>query len=627
MRRILRRRIRVLGAGLALAALVAPSAAVAGVSLRGVDASRYPTVRFSVVTQKPSTAAPAVTENGRPVAGLQTFNLAAAKSVAVLLDRSQSMKGKPIKDAAAAAGAFIDSKPARDKVEIVGFGRTAVALSGFSPARIDSQSVLDTLSVDRHQGTALYDAIVLAAEQLGSEDNAGRVIIVLTDGADVSSEATLNDAVEAARKVGAAIYPIGIEGRSFSPSPLQQLARATGGTYHRAVSTATLPAVYAAIAHELARTWRIEYLTAARPGDALKLSARVPDSGKGFATLTVPGSAEVPQGGLLPSVLTSSVGSTLALVLLVALLVLAGAFTATAGREGMWLRNRLDVHVTEPAAVRKRRSGDGGRFGAFRALAQGTDEAFAHLKQWKSIRRLLERADLPLRPAEFVYLCAACGIGLGLLVALSGIGPLMIVIAMAFGASAPFGYVKFRASRRLKAFENQLPDLLVTVAASLKAGHSFRQGLQTVVEEGQPPAASEFKRVLTETRLGRPMDDALTEMGERVGSKNLDFVITAVTIQRQVGGSLAGLFDMVADAVRQRQQFQRKIKSLTATGRMSAYVLLGLPIFMALSLTVMNPKYMAPLYHTPTGHKLVYVSIAMMAMGSAVLKKIVSFKG
>ena len=115
------------------------------------------------------------------------------------------------------------------------------------------------------------------------------------------------------------------------------------------------------------------------------------------------------------------------------------------------------------------------------------------------------------------------------------------------------------------------------MAASLKAGHSFRQGMQSVVDEGVDPAAREFKRVLTEARLGRPMDDALTEMALRIGSKNFEFVMSAVTIQRQVGGSLAGLFDMVADTVRQRQQFRRKIKGLTAMGRMSAYVLVGLP--------------------------------------------------
>jgi tight adherence protein B len=123
------------------------------------------------------------------------------------------------------------------------------------------------------------------------------------------------------------------------------------------------------------------------------------------------------------------------------------------------------------------------------------------------------------------------------------------------------------------------------------------------------------------------MDEALAETAERIGSNNFGFVITAVTIQRQVGGSLAGLFDMVADTVRQRQQFARKIKGLTAMGRASAYVLIGLPFFVALALTLLNPSYMHPLYATSTGHTLIMVGLMMMAFGSLILRKLVSFKG
>ena len=198
---------------------------------------------------------------------------------------------------------------------------------------------------------------------------------------------------------------------------------------------------------------------------------------------------------------------------------------------------------------------------------------------------------------------------------------------MVFGGFIPIFVVSFKAKRRLTALDDQLPDLLVTLAASLKAGHSFRQGIQAVVDEGMPPASKEFKRVLTETQLGRPMDEALADMAERVGSKNLAFVVTAVTIQRQVGGSLAGIFDMVAEAVRQRQQFARKIRSLTAMGRASAYVLVGVPFFMLGSITLMNPEYMEPLYHTSTGHKLLILGVVMISLGTVFLRKIVSFKG
>jgi tight adherence protein B len=123
------------------------------------------------------------------------------------------------------------------------------------------------------------------------------------------------------------------------------------------------------------------------------------------------------------------------------------------------------------------------------------------------------------------------------------------------------------------------------------------------------------------------MEEALSEMAARVGSPNFDFVITSVNIQRQVGGSLAGLIDMVADTVRQRQQFERKIKGLTAMGRASAYVLMVLPFFMAGAITLINPGYMDPLFNTGTGHKLILVGLLMMTFGCIAMRRIVSFRG
>jgi tight adherence protein B len=204
---------------------------------------------------------------------------------------------------------------------------------------------------------------------------------------------------------------------------------------------------------------------------------------------------------------------------------------------------------------------------------------------------------------------------------------ILVLLFAALAALSPIFFVMFKAGARIKSFDNQLPDLLITIAASLKAGHSFRHAVQAVVDEGAEPAAKEFRRVLTETRLGRPMDQALADMGDRIGSKNLSFVLTAVTIQRQIGGSLAGLFDMVAETVRQRQQFARKIRGLTAMGRMSAWVLAGLPFGIAFIVSIMNPTYMAPLWGSQTGHQLIALGLVMLAIGALVLKKIVSFKG
>jgi tight adherence protein B len=312
---------------------------------------------------------------------------------------------------------------------------------------------------------------------------------------------------------------------------------------------------------------------------------------------------------------------------LVGFLALLATGIALATRKGARLRSRIDAHVTPSSAERSKKLLKGERFGAAAGLFKATENAFSHLNAWRKLQRTIERADVPLRTVEFLYIALGTSFLFGILAAVAAATSVVILLGFALGLLLPICFLWFKASRRLAAFENQLPDLLITMAASLKAGHSFRQGIQTIVDEGQAPAADEFKRVLTETRLGRPMDDALNEMTERVGSTNLEFVITCVTIQRQVGGSLAGLFDMVAEAVRDRQQFARKIKSLTAMGRMSAYVLCGLPFVVAGALTLLNGEYMAPLYDTPQGHMLIMIGLAMMVVGSLLLKKIVSFKG
>jgi tight adherence protein B len=306
--------------------------------------------------------------------------------------------------------------------------------------------------------------------------------------------------------------------------------------------------------------------------------------------------------------------------------VLLALWFAGAARGGTWLTARISPHLGPTAArTRVKRRSDGQSLR--KTIVAATEHAFANVRQFRLLQQLLTRADLPLLAAELLYLCIGVGLVTGLLAAVTGTPAPVTVLLMAAGGSAPVVWVAYRARARMKAFDNQLADLLITIAASLKAGHSFRHAVQAVVDEGADPAAKEFRRVLTETRLGRSMDEALAEMGERVGSKNLTFVLNSVSIQRQIGGSLAGLFDMVAETVRQRQQFTRKIRSLTAMGRMSAYVLGGLPFAIAFLISILNPSYMSPLWHTSSGHEMVGAGFVMLGIGAVFLRKIVSFKG
>jgi tight adherence protein B len=609
-----------------VAALALPAAASASVVIRGFDPSAFPRLGVTVVTSVPSPTPPTLFENGRPVTDLTAENLGREKSVVLAIDRSNSMKGRSLADAIEAARVFLDAKQPSDRVAIVTFGSRAQQLTDFSTSAATAEAALQSIRVDGRQGTALYDAVQLSAQALGSEQNHGRVIVLVTDGRDVSSYSTLDHALQAAHAAGVAIYPVGIVGPQFTPDALEQIASRTGGLYRAARSTADLSQIYRSIADELRRTWRLEYLTAARPGDRLELKTVVAGFGSDVDRVVVPSGVQgTGNGTFLPDYVFTQRGTEV-LGLVVGLLVLLGAalFLATF-REG-WLRAMLAPHVgLRKLQLRRRTRRE--RLAALSALFRATEHLFSHTRYWARITKLIERSDLPIKTVELVWATPAAAVLTALVFSAFGAKGIVVFLGLLVGGFLPGGFVMYKARRRQNAFENQLPDMLVAIAASLKAGHGFKSALQALVDEGVEPASKELKRVLTETRLGRPMEDALADMTTRVRSKNFDFIVTAVNIQTQVGGSLAGLFDMVADTVRQRHQFARKIRSLTAMGRMSAYVLTGLPVLVALALTALNPSYMAPLWHSHTGNVLLVAAVIMIFVGSLFLRKIVSFRG
>ena len=621
------RQLRLAAAGFAFILLALPAAAGAAVQLRGVDASAYPTIRASIYSPTGG-GHPSVWENGTPVAGFEAQNLGSVIAATLVIDRSQSMRGKPLADAAAGARQFVSAKKPNDELSVVAFGSGVTTLSPFSTAKLDADVPLSHLKPDTSKGTALYDAVATAARLLQGNPLPGRVIILLTDGVDNASAASSAAAIAAARAANAAIYTVGLEGAGFTSDPLVELSSATGGQYYGASSSDELARVYASIAVALKKTWRVQYVTAAVPGDHVRLTASIVGAGSATKLALIPAgrTTPLPQPSKLVPKNAYGPGGPLAVALAVGALVLFACLFFLAATRGSWVRNRIAAHVggskgNSKQARKERRSE------AFASIFRATEKTLGDLKQWRMISRMLERADVQLRTVELFWISLGAGTVMAVLGFLFGGGPLLVILLATVAGLLPGGWIWLKMRRRLGAFEDQLPDLLITIAASLKAGHSFKQGLQAVVDEGHPPADAELRRVLTEASLGRPMDDALTEMAERMGSKNFEFAITAVTIQRQVGGSLASLFDMVADTVRQRQQFTRKIKALTAMGRMSAYTLIGIPFFLAGMITLVSRNYMHPLWYTSTGHLLIMIGLVMMVLGSLVLKKIVSFKG
>ena len=204
------------------------------------------------------------------------------------------MHGRSLADALAAARRFVALKPTADKISIVSFASSTVVESGLSASTSDATAALELISVDRHYGTTLSDAIVQSAHELKNGDAPGRVIVLVTDGQETTSKATLMQAIRAARSAHASVYPVAIESATFSPAPLRELAQKTGGAFYRAHSSHDLNAIYTRISNELRRTWRVEYLTTARPGDLLHLHVTVSRLGTATADARVSGSEPKP---------------------------------------------------------------------------------------------------------------------------------------------------------------------------------------------------------------------------------------------------------------------------------------------------------------------------------------------
>ena len=621
------RRLAATAATLVALAISAATAAAADLKIVSVDDSRYPGAALTVSVPPGSDASPKFTvrENGQPISGVTVQTATEGIAIAQVIDASRSMSGAPILAAVEAASGFAASKHATDQMALFSFGPSVQTLLPLTSDGIPLASAIGQIGVGETAGTALYDGIIVASRALASVQGR-RVMVVLTDGDDQGSQASEALARATARDAGVTVYGIALKGQGFDPAPLRRIAEATGGSIYTASKTAdSIRTMYARIDKSARSTFRLEYTSSAASAP-IRVSVALSGGGRdsqsyspaGLPTAAAAAAAVVPAaagGTAIPPVfLALGVGAAILIALLIALRPLPAAAVA----------RRIEMYTTQktltPSAAAK--SGEPLR----KRLMLATERVFGHLKVWKHMAFVIEQADLPLRTAELAYLMGATGL-LGLFIGVMVLGGgLFAVLTTAVGVLAPYLFVRRKAKKRCAAFEAQLADTLIAVASSLRAGHSFSQAVAAIVKEGAPPMSKEFTRVESETRLGRPSDEALQSMATRLGSKNFEFVVLAVNVQRQVGGSLAEILDMVGDTVRDREQFSRKVKALTSMGRASAWVLLVLPFMLAGVITLINRAYMRPLYFSDTGHKLIIFIFVSMLLGGLVIRKIVNFR-
>jgi tight adherence protein B len=238
----------------------------------------------------------------------------------------------------------------------------------------------------------------------------------------------------------------------------------------------------------------------------------------------------------------------------------------------------------------------------------------------------LQKADLKLKSSEWVLAVAGTGVALGLLLTLRFGSPVFLLVGPVAAWMGSGMYLRFRQGRRARAFNNQLGDTITLLSNALKAGYSFAQALNSVSRNASPPISEEFARATREIALGISVDDALNHMVMRNKSEDFDLLVTAVQIQRVVGGNLAEILETIAYTIRERIRITGEIRTLTAQARISGIIITLLPFGLAGVLELISPSYFGPMLTETLGHIMLGIGVFLIAIGCAAVQKIVKIE-
>ena len=287
-----------------------------------------------------------------------------------------------------------------------------------------------------------------------------------------------------------------------------------------------------------------------------------------------------------------------------------------------------DLEIFEPEEVESQRSSPD--------VADRLDKVLSSRDFFEPIRKRIAMADLKLRVSEYMALQFIVAIVLMAVSYFLGAHPIVVVALFVVGLRVPKIYVNFMANRRLNKFEEQLGDTLNLWVNAIRSGYSVLQGMEAIATELPPPVSQEFERVVQEVRLGLSLEQALNHMLRRMPSDDLDLIVTAVNIQREVGGNLAEILDIISHTIRERVRIKGEIRTLTAQGRLTGWVISLLPIGLGLALYSINPQYGGQLFVReapwawpnvlPCGWLVVGLGVLMMLMGMIAVRKIVDIE-
>lgn len=254
------------------------------------------------------------------------------------------------------------------------------------------------------------------------------------------------------------------------------------------------------------------------------------------------------------------------------------------------------------------------------------NRALLQLQVATKLKRVLDQADIEMTVTRLFMFALMAGLLSGLAVSMITVSLLPILACGIFGAIIPFVHVFWKRKKRFDKFLEHLPDALELMSRALSAGHAFSEALHMVSIEMPEPISKEFRKTYEEQNFGLSLKLALENLTQRMPLLDLRLCVTAVLIQRETGGNLAEILEKVAYTIRERFRILGDLKTLTTSSRLSAWLLCGLPIGVALAVSAMNPEYMSILWKDPRGHKLIYLALFLQITGMLIVKKILRIK-
>ncbi len=617
-------------------------------SISSINADNYPNVKVVATapslfsSQKISAANFRVIEGGESQAISATRLPSAELSVVLVIDTSKSMEGAALAAARLAAKAFVAVLPADVPVAIVGFGNTPTVASAFGTDRGITNAALAKLTA--RGNTTLYDAVIRAIGLLGERDSGAeyrKVVVLLTDGGDTRSVASLAEATSALRSSNVSLQAIALATRETDQAALASLASSANGTVVSATDPAALDGVFKGVADSVLNQYELSWVSLHGGPTSIEVELAVDQSvyqAKTLAAFPAKPSVAEPVGEKDTVVIAAP--TPVDQPILAALpndrwLWVVGVLTGFAALFFAWMalmwprdaRRRLAGEYSTIAVAMGEGVPTTGRFGIlgrsvlFSRAVKAGNRTLRRRDPKRRLLGLLERAGSSVLPEE-----AAVVSGLVAVVSAAVIfflaGPLAAVIGAIISVFGLIAWIRMRADKRSKLFTEQFESTLQIMSNSLKAGYGITQAIDTVAREAEAPTRDEFRRVVREAGLGMDQIVALEACAVRMKSQDLEWVTDAIAVNREVGGNLTELLAAVSETIRARHRLGRQVSALSAEGKISARILLSMPLLVFGWLFLTNRSYARELFSGPGPILLVAAGVSM-TIGSLWLRRII----